>query len=267
MKNAGKTSGRKSELEYRTSFFVGFLINKERIIPHVFQRLCFRLIKSANLIIVDNQKLKDDLQKYHRLVSVQVEVIAPGVDIESIRKIIKAPKIYDAIFIGQLRLSKGIFDIPKIWEEVIKKIPQANLAIIGKNIGENQSLLEKQISDKHLTNNISVLGFRSTEETFSLLKSAKCFILPSYEEGFGMVVLESLICKTPVIAYDLPVFQEYFPGCVTVSPIGNTTSFSSKVIAKIKLNQKEDYPEIYKKFDIKQLVKREYNLIHHIYEK
>jgi len=38
------------------------LIPKERLIPHIFQLLSFQLIKSSNIIIVDNSKLKEDLQ-------------------------------------------------------------------------------------------------------------------------------------------------------------------------------------------------------------
>lgn len=243
------------------------LIPKNRVIPSLFQRLCFLFIKSADIIIVDNAKLKSDLENNYGLSSGKIFVIPPGVDISYFKKIKKEKKKYDAIFIGQLRESKGIFDIPNIWGNVVKKYPHAKLAIIGKNIGDNQSMLEGKIKEKSLSKNIDLLGFLSTDKTFSLLKSAKCFILPSYEEGFGMVILESLACGTPIVTYDLPVFREYFSGGINVVSVGNTKKFSDKVIDTIGLNRRTNYLDIYNKFDINKLVIKEYRLIKNIYEK
>lgn len=243
------------------------LIPKKRSIPYLFQRISLGLIKFADLIIVDNSNLKTDLEKKYHLPSKSITVISPGVDVSYIKKIKPNPKHYDAIFIGQLRESKGIFDIPVIWENVVKKYPQAHLAIIGKNIGDNQARLKKELIKKHLTKNVDILGFLDTKKIFSLLKSAKCLILPSFEEGFGMVILESLVCGTPVIAYDLPVFNEHFSAVITVVKINDTQSFSSRAINIIKTDRREDHHEIYNNYDLNNQVKKEYQLIKNCYEK
>jgi len=237
------------------------LIPKGRIIPYIFQQISLYLIKDADIVIVDNSDLKKDLEENYHLKAKKVFVIPPGVDVSYIKSIKQDKEQFDAIFVGQLRKSKGIFDIPEIWEEVTDKLPNAKLAIIGKNVGENQSQLDNLISNKNLSKNIKILGFQTTEKTFALLKSAKCLILPSYEEGFGMVILESLVCNTPVVSYDLPVFKEYFTGGVKSVEIADTKSFSTEVIKLINKNKKEDHENIYGKLDINNLVKTEYELI------
>jgi glycosyltransferase involved in cell wall biosynthesis len=40
-------------------------------------------------------------------------------------------------------------------------------------------------------------------------RAADVFVLPSVNEGWGLVVLEALAASLPVIVSDLPVFQEY----------------------------------------------------------
>lgn len=243
------------------------LIPKERKIPYLFQQISFLLIKSADLIIVDNSKLKKDLEVQYNFLPEKITVISPGVDVSYLKKIKPNVKKYDAIFIGQLRESKGIFNIPDIWENVVKKYPDAHLAVIGKNIGDNQTHLKKELIKKYLTKNVDILGFLETQKKLSLLKSAKCLILPSYEEGFGMVILESLVCGTPIIAYDLPVFHEHFSGGISVVKIGDTLSFSRKAINIIKTDRREDHCEIYNNYDLNNLVKKEYQLINNYYEK
>jgi starch synthase len=40
-----------------------------------------------------------------------------------------------------------------------------------------------------------------------LLGSARCLVLPSLGESFGLVLLEAWTHETPVVTYDLPVFR------------------------------------------------------------
>ena len=48
--------------------------------------------------------------------------------------------------------------------------------------------------------NISYLGFISDEELAKVYNRASCFLFPSFYEGFGLPLLESMACATPVIS-------------------------------------------------------------------
>jgi glycosyltransferase involved in cell wall biosynthesis len=63
------------------------------------------------------------------------------------------------------------------------------------------------------------LGFVSNTQLFLLMKGAEVLAFPSMYEGFGIPVLESLRLRTPVIASNLRVMQEWFGGCF--QPFGN----------------------------------------------
>lgn len=49
-------------------------------------------------------------------------------------------------------------------------------------------------------------------EKFSILMRSRFLIFPSTWEGFGMPVVEALACKTPVVCYRFPTFEEVVSG-------------------------------------------------------
>jgi len=52
------------------------------------------------------------------------------------------------------------------------------------------------------------------EDIVSAYSAADIFLMPSYAETFGLVILEALSCGLPVIARDIPEFREIFSDAV-----------------------------------------------------
>jgi len=51
---------------------------------------------------------------------------------------------------------------------------------------------------------VRLTGGLSKAELYGLLSRAKVLLYPSHSDSFSIVVLESLACGTPVVAYDIP---------------------------------------------------------------
>lgn len=83
----------------------------------------------------------------------------------------------------------AVFVAPRIEGKAIKKFKKV------------QSELGLQDSDIVLKQNAS------TEEVRDLLARAKFLVQPSFVEGQGIVILEALASRTPVVAYDLPAYS------------------------------------------------------------
>lgn len=61
-----------------------------------------------------------------------------------------------------------------------------------------------------LHENVELVGdLPSYEEVISLVKSSEILVLPSTREGFGLVVLEAMRCKTVPVVYELPTYKDF----------------------------------------------------------
>ena len=82
--------------------------------------------------------------------------------------------------------------------KIKSKIPDVWLAIAGK--GTLRDSLEKQATELGLNNHVQFLGFLPDEQLPIAYQATDLTVVPSQSlEGFGLVILESLACGTPVI--------------------------------------------------------------------
>ena len=71
--------------------------------------------------------------------------------------------------------------------------------VIG-GVGPMQALLEKQARELGLEKNFKILGWTEDKKTF--FEGLDIFILPSWGETFGIVLLEAMLYNTPIITSD-----------------------------------------------------------------
>ncbi len=195
------------------------------------QQFSLRLVKKADLIININSQVKCYLID-KGFDDCKITICPPGADIDYLTSITPASPYegYDGIYLGRLSPSKGIFDLIEIWGLVVIKCPDAKLGIIGggdRSIVEN---LEKLIIEKGLKRNITLLGYKDNDLAFSILKASKIFLFPSHEEGFGIVIVESLACRVPVVAWNLEVFEEYFQDLIYMIQRFSYEQYANKCI-------------------------------------
>ncbi len=197
------------------------VIPAKRVFPNLLQRFSFFFLRrAADMIIVDNHLLKQQLSVLG-FDSNKIIVNHLGIDNGYLSSVPANGKIkYDAVYMAQLKPHKGILDLETIWNIVNQKIPSAKLAVVGKG---NKNILKK-------IDNIELLGFLPDKKAVHTIKTARIFLCPSHEEGFGIAPLEAQAMGLPVVAWDLPVFAEVFPEGMIKIPMGNTKRFAEAVI-------------------------------------
>ncbi|NIM46333.1 MAG: glycosyltransferase, partial [Nitrososphaeria archaeon] len=90
--------------------------------------------------------------------------------------------------------------------------------------------LKKEIKKSGLEQNIDLKGFLEDEDAFRVIKQSRVFIFPSHEEGWGIAICEAMACGLPVVAYDLPVYDEVFFGGLVQIKKGDVESFARKTL-------------------------------------
>jgi glycosyltransferase involved in cell wall biosynthesis len=197
---------------------------------YYLQRFSFRLIKKrADKIIVLSDVARKDLARMNFPES-KIYISSNGVDIDHFENVEKASEAYEGVFLGRLSLSKGVSDIIEIWKGVAREIPAAKLAIIGGGGKKTKEALQTMINECNLQNNIELLGFLENEKAHPILKSAKVFLFPSHEEGWGIAIAEAMACGLPVVSWDLPVFGEIFEDCIIQIKENDFSQFSNEII-------------------------------------
>lgn len=101
------------------------------------------------------------------------------------------------LFVGRLVRDKGVFDLVEAFATLNARHGQWELWMVGPDEEDLQATL--QIEGERLGARIRWFGPTPTPECY--MAAADVFVLPSYREGFGSVVIEAAACGIPTIAY------------------------------------------------------------------
>lgn len=104
------------------------------------------------------------------------------------------------LFLGEIGYRKGSYDIPGIVEKLVKLIPDFKFVIAGDGqVKEIQKLLKEKNIDKYVT----FPGWVRGKEKDSMLRESDVFILPSYNEGMPMAILDAMGYGLPIISTEV----------------------------------------------------------------
>ena len=109
------------------------------------------------------------------------------------------------LHVGSTIPRKRIDLLLKIFAEVKKRFPQARLLRVGGPFTNDQEELARELK---VRDSIIVLPHLDRDVLAAVYRRAALVLLPSEREGFGLPVVESMACGTPVVASDLSVLRE-----------------------------------------------------------
>ncbi|MEK7544777.1 MAG: glycosyltransferase family 4 protein [Patescibacteria group bacterium] len=236
-----------------------------------------KLIKNIAHLIAISEKNRDLLEKNYPTLKDKTSVIANGIDLEKfefqlasftkenhaeIRKNIfkvseKTPVI---ITVAELHPRKGLLYLLEAAKKIQEKNTDFKIIIVGS--GPQKKVLEKKIQKLGLEREISLLGYQHNIP--HLLAASDMFVLPSLNEAFGLVLLEAMAAKLPIIATKNGGIPEIITNNVTgLLVLPAESSELAYAILRLLKNKdlahrlaQEGHKLVKKSFDVRDMVKK-----------
>ncbi|WP_455393135.1 glycosyltransferase family 4 protein [[Eubacterium] cellulosolvens] len=109
------------------------------------------------------------------------------------------PKGNIILYVGRLASNKGLEVLIKAAPQVLSDHPKTTFVFVGEDEGMKGALVS-QAKKLGISQNILFTGHIKDEGLFlSAFAACDVFVLPSEYEAFGIVLLEAMACKKPVI--------------------------------------------------------------------
>lgn len=166
------------------------------------------LYNRADKIVAVSKGVKKELVDDFKLKPEKVRAIENGYDTLSIQqmglrelpqkayKVITGKRIVATT--GRLADPKGQWHLIRAFTEVVKRIPDAFLVIIGS--GELEEYLKGLTKKCGIENSVYFTGF--VDNPYQYMNQAEVFVLPSLFEGFPNALAEAVCLELPCIATD-----------------------------------------------------------------
>ena len=237
-----------------------------KVIEPWFDRNLTRLYGIADYIITPTPYSKKLIENYS-CTKCPVEAISNGImledyapDEEKVRKYKEYFNIQEedkvVIGIGLLFKRKGLHD----FIEVARRLPHIKFIWFGSL----QKILCTRDINKAIKNkpeNVIMPGYIDGDLIKGALQGADLFFFPSYEETEGIVVLEALASRIPLLIRDIPVYEDWLTNNLDCYKGKNNEEFTTlieKILNSDNFNIIENGYKIVQKRDInivgKQLI-------------
>jgi glycosyltransferase involved in cell wall biosynthesis len=170
----------------------------------------------------------------------QLQTISMGVDTTNVftpdADVTRAEN--ELLFVGRLVEKKGVAYLLEAMPEILRQAPDTHLRLVGD--GPMRSALSQQVNRRGIAHAVTFHGAINNSELPGFYRRATVFVAPSIiteqgdQEGLGLVLIEALACKCPVVASDLPAIQEVvISGATGLSVPEKDPSALAKAVTKL----------------------------------
>ena len=184
-----------------------------RLIKPWFKKTITRMYSHADYIITPSSHSKRNIEKLP--ISCPIQALSNGIDLDDYKNVtpndielfktkynLKDEKTI--LGVGLFFERKGIHD----FIEVARNLPDYKFIWFGHlNPLLTTRMIRKTIRKR--PNNVIMAGYSGGNIIKAAFKYATAVLFPSYEENEGIVVLEALASKTPLIVRDIDVYSDW----------------------------------------------------------
>lgn len=155
--------------------------------------------ESSKIVVVGSSLRKIILNKFKKIDEKNILVINNGVDLNKFNSPARPfpnRNKFKLLSVGSLIERKGHILVLEVLGELSGKL-SVEYNIVGD--GPERTRLEQLVKEKGLSKIVKFHGSRPPNKIPKFMKESDLFVLPSWDEGFGVVYLEAMASGLPVI--------------------------------------------------------------------
>jgi glycosyltransferase involved in cell wall biosynthesis len=154
----------------------------------------------------------------------------PATDFEAGR-ILGPRQRVELLHVGSTIDRKRIDVLLEVFAAVRRVRPDVRLIRVG---GPFTGAQRAHARDLGVAEAIAIVPFVDRGTLAAIYRRAALTLLPSEREGFGLPLVESLACGTPMVASDIPVLRELGQDAVTYAELGNVSGWRDAVLVLLR---------------------------------
>jgi D-inositol-3-phosphate glycosyltransferase len=167
-----------------------------------------QVVDEADRLIVNTEHEAQQLVSVHRADPERIDVVHPGVDLDTFTPGDKRAARYAlgvadservVAFVGRIQPLKA----PDVLLRAAAKLPDVLVLVAGGPSGSGLAApdgLVRLADELGIADRVTFLPPQSREQLVNVYRAADLVAVPSYSESFGLVAVEAQACGTPVVA-------------------------------------------------------------------
>ncbi|MDP3957976.1 MAG: glycosyltransferase family 4 protein, partial [bacterium] len=211
-----------------------------------FERMVYRLV---TFHVTGAPSLGDQYAAHYRIPRSKIKILPNWIDLRRFvpqerpaarRKLGIADDRKVILFVHRLSPRKGSRMILPVAREVLRACPPALFMVVGS--GPDEGFLKEEISkDNVLGQGIRMEGKVPNAKIPMYFSAADVFFMPSEEEGFPRVLLESMAFGVPFVASNVGVVKEIVPELMHVSVVasGDVAAMAEKLCGWLETSRED----------------------------
>ena len=183
--------------------------------------------RRADAVVAVSQFTAGEVQQQFDVPPDRIAVCSPGAPSWSPRQ--RAPDDGYVLFLGTLEPRKNVGGLLDAYERLAARrrdLPQLWLA--GKATDAARPWLER-LARPPLDRLVRHLGYVDPDHRRALYEGAHCLVQPSFEEGFGIPVLEAMTVGVPVVVTDRGALPEVVGDAAPIVPAESADALAAAI--------------------------------------
>jgi glycosyltransferase involved in cell wall biosynthesis len=207
----------------------------------LYRRMSYpRSARLAQAIIINSESLRSEVKRYLdvderklRLIyeAVDHELFRPG-DAEQARRRVATFGVTRpyALFVSSLWRYKNCDGLLRAWALARPRLGDRQLALVGPGRDEKYTAeLHALANELGISDDVVFVGGVPLAETSYFYQAADVLVYPSFNETFGLPILEAMACGCPVVTSNTSSMPEIAGGAAVLSDPGDPQSIASAI--------------------------------------